>query len=232
MCKKKQSKQNNVVNKPINEMTDTEFITNADYLSSPYYRAYVTARTRAAADPRGTSRTNYGYVNGGYYNNGYYNSPTYAPAPAPAAPARTKKQEEDYFDNRIFDEDVAYAKQNRAAAPRQQAKAPVSTAELPRNRRIKKRGFFLFLIALLTLVIIFMAAAYFIDVDEINAYASLYTIPSGNEAEPDVQITMADPIIGMFKCLNIDLDMESEFYSRYLLPLDTWMGFDPRAASG
>ena len=46
MCKKRKN-QNDVRNKPINEMTDTEFITNADYLASPYYRAYVTARARA-----------------------------------------------------------------------------------------------------------------------------------------------------------------------------------------
>ena len=119
MCKKK--KQNDIRNKPINEMTDTEFITNADYLASPYYRAYVTARARAVLDNKKGSapRTvNYGYTNGGFYNNGNYNKP--APAPAPVSsdsvydldpeinskPVRQEKAVEDEgFDFSIFNED-------------------------------------------------------------------------------------------------------------------------------
>lgn len=43
----KKSKKNGSHVKDISEMTDTEFVKNIDYLSSPYYRAYVNARVRA-----------------------------------------------------------------------------------------------------------------------------------------------------------------------------------------
>ncbi len=48
MAKKKneQISQNVTPIKPINEMSDSEFITYADYLSSPYYRAYMSAKCR------------------------------------------------------------------------------------------------------------------------------------------------------------------------------------------
>lgn len=58
MCKKK--KQSPVMTKSVNEMSDTEFITYADYLSSPYYRAYINARTRADITQSGYA-SNYGY---------------------------------------------------------------------------------------------------------------------------------------------------------------------------
>ncbi len=43
----KKSKKNGPYIKDISEMDDTEFVKNIDYLSSPYYRAYVNARVRA-----------------------------------------------------------------------------------------------------------------------------------------------------------------------------------------
>lgn len=42
----KKSKKD-VRNKTLSEMSDTEFITYADYLASPYYRAYVNARAQS-----------------------------------------------------------------------------------------------------------------------------------------------------------------------------------------
>lgn len=39
--------QQQVPNKSIDEMSDVEFITYADYLSSPYYRAYMNAKAKA-----------------------------------------------------------------------------------------------------------------------------------------------------------------------------------------
>lgn len=44
----KKSEFSGVPTKSIDEMTDVEFITSADYLASPYYRAYVSARARVA----------------------------------------------------------------------------------------------------------------------------------------------------------------------------------------
>lgn len=43
----KKSKKNGSYRKDISEMDDTEFVKNIDYLSSPYYRAYINARVRA-----------------------------------------------------------------------------------------------------------------------------------------------------------------------------------------
>lgn len=40
------------INKPMAEMDDIEFITYADYLSSPYYCAYIEAKTRAMAQAK------------------------------------------------------------------------------------------------------------------------------------------------------------------------------------
>lgn len=47
---KKNVEMNNVPTKSIDEMTDIEFITSADYLASPYYRAYVSAKARVASE--------------------------------------------------------------------------------------------------------------------------------------------------------------------------------------
>lgn len=48
MTKTKINEQNiTPINKPMAEMDDIEFITYADYLSSPYYRAYIEAKSRA-----------------------------------------------------------------------------------------------------------------------------------------------------------------------------------------
>lgn len=48
MAKKKNEpiSQNVTPIKPVSEMSDSEFITYADYLSSPYYRAYMNAKCR------------------------------------------------------------------------------------------------------------------------------------------------------------------------------------------
>lgn len=48
MAKKKNEPTNQNVTpiKPMDEMSDSEFITYADYLSSPYYRAYMSAKCR------------------------------------------------------------------------------------------------------------------------------------------------------------------------------------------
>lgn len=48
MAKKKPESQ--VPNKSIDDMTDVEFITSADYLSSPYYRAYMNAKSRVGSE--------------------------------------------------------------------------------------------------------------------------------------------------------------------------------------
>ncbi|NLL56614.1 MAG: hypothetical protein GX242_05335 [Clostridiales bacterium] len=53
----KKSEFNSVPTKSIDEMSDIEFITSADYLASPYYRAYVSARARMESQfdqPRNT----------------------------------------------------------------------------------------------------------------------------------------------------------------------------------
>lgn len=48
MAKKKQAREDyNAPVRSVNELSDTEFITYADYLSSPYYRAYINAKCRA-----------------------------------------------------------------------------------------------------------------------------------------------------------------------------------------
>lgn len=43
---KKNIEVNQAPAKSIDEMTDVEFITSADYLASPYYRAYISAKSR------------------------------------------------------------------------------------------------------------------------------------------------------------------------------------------
>lgn len=222
MCKKRRN-QNDVLKKPINEMTDTEFITNADYLASPYYRAYVTARARAVTQPskKGQSRTvNYGYTNGGYYNNGNYNRPAPAPVYSSATNAkRSAPAEEDGMDYAIFNEGApapSNKAQYQAGRPQAAPYCDVASDKLPRNRREKKRWPFLLLIAIFTLIIIVMAVAYFIDVPAFSAYTSIYTL-NGDSPDFETQITLTDTIVGMIKCLNIDLPLESEFYTRYLV---------------
>jgi hypothetical protein len=46
----KKSEFSSVPTKSIDKMSDVEFITSADYLASPYYRAYVSARARVATE--------------------------------------------------------------------------------------------------------------------------------------------------------------------------------------
>lgn len=53
----KKSELNNVSSKSIDEMTDIEFITSADYLASPYYRAYVSAKTKAFSTSQPLSKS-------------------------------------------------------------------------------------------------------------------------------------------------------------------------------
>lgn len=53
----KKSELNTVSSKSIDEMTDIEFITSADYLASPYYRAYVSAKTKAFSTSQPLSKS-------------------------------------------------------------------------------------------------------------------------------------------------------------------------------
>ena len=103
MCRKKKVKEVDVRNKPINEMTDTEFITNADYLASPYYRAYVTARARAIMERDTEEETKRNGQYKGYY---YQPAPTYAPMPEPA-PAQETEQTLAQTEEPVFNFDVA-----------------------------------------------------------------------------------------------------------------------------
>lgn len=47
---KKKIEQETAPIKPMEEMSDSEFISYADYLSSPYYRAYITAKCRGEGE--------------------------------------------------------------------------------------------------------------------------------------------------------------------------------------
>ena len=79
MAKKK--KNNEPPKKDITQMSDSEFITYADYLSSPYYRAYVNARIRAEAEGRQPQQS-YG---GGFTDRG-------RPDPGPLPKNRREKK--------------------------------------------------------------------------------------------------------------------------------------------
>lgn len=51
------------INKPMTEMDDIEFITYADYLSSPYYHAYIEAKTRAMGQAKSLANASGEYSN-------------------------------------------------------------------------------------------------------------------------------------------------------------------------
>lgn len=170
---KKKNNQVDPIKKDIDKMSDTEFITYADYLASPYYRAYVNARVRTQANAMAAQAKR----------------PSPAPAQAPA---------------------------NR----------PVES--LPKNRREKKRTVFLVLILLLTVITLLLAATYFINVDVLLKYTSVYTVPEGKQVEivneetnektiekVAVSVAMADPAIGMVKNF-VEMDMESQYFDRYI----------------
>ena len=187
------AKKKNVNNEPpkksINEMSDSEFITYANYLSSPYYRAYANARIRAEQE----GRTSSGYAGGGYA------APTYAGGRNAGRPA------------------AGYAAPSRATGP------------VPKNRRQKKRGFFLFLILLLMIVTIAIAVLPLLNMAMIEPYASVYKLPNGKEIEgvdPDPEavsvekadafIGLPDPIIGLVKTFMADFSMDSEYYTHFV----------------
>ena len=172
------SKKNKNVNEPpkksLEEMSDSEFITYADYLASPYYRAYVNARVRAEA-------SNVPKSGGGFIG---------------PSTAQTRS---------------------------------VKNPPADKNSREKKRGFFLFLILVLMLATLFVAAAYFLNMDALDKYVAIYNVPEGREIEvvdpetdavtvekADAYITLLDPTIGTVKNFLPSLGMESEFFSLYL----------------
>lgn len=190
------AKKKNVNNEPpkksLNEMSDSEFITYADYLSSPYYRAYVNARIRA--EQGGSSS---GYAGGGYagpsYGGGFTGQSYTGGYPT-------------------------------AGYPTQRATGPV-----PKNRRQKKRGFFLFLILLLMIVTIAIAVLPLLNMAMIEPYASVYKLPNGKEIEvvdpeteavsvekADAFIGLPDPIIGLVKTFMADFSMDSEYYTNFV----------------
>ncbi|MBR1747516.1 MAG: hypothetical protein IJ735_04820 [Clostridia bacterium] len=171
MAKKNKNVNPEPPKKSINEMTDSEFITYADYLSSPYYRAYVNARVRAEAGVQSERGAGYGGFVG----------------------------------------------------------APVAPAVVPKNRRAKKRGFFLFLIMLIMLLTVAIAVTYFLNIATIDQYVSLYKIPDGKEIEVvdeeteevtteivDAYVALTDAPVGMVKNFVSDLSLESEYYNNFI----------------
>lgn len=66
---KKNVELNQVSTKSIDEMTDIEFITSADYLASPYYRAYMSAKARIGNEGYQPLSKAYDVPNGRISNN-------------------------------------------------------------------------------------------------------------------------------------------------------------------
>lgn len=144
MAKKNKRVHSDGINKSVEEMSDLEFITYADYLSSPYYRAYMAEKSRIETAPSALT--------------------------------------------------LSVNRQSEA-------------------KYIKKRTFFLAVIALLMLATIIFAAIGAAGFNSADVYVSLYEF-DGDKTD---FISILDPAFGIMKELGVK-DLESVYYDRFFLP--------------
>lgn len=190
MSRKKKT-ENYAPVKPMEEMSDTEFITYADYLSSPYYRAYINAKSRVSSDGRGYTIGKPDGASYGQRNANYGNSPD--------------RRYHPFSDN---DGNAAYG-YSPSTVNGKAAKTKKRT-----KLYTKKRGICLILILLFMLVVLAVGVLGFIKLDAVNDYTAIYQ-KTGISKDVKVNIGLVDPIIALVKQIT-PIDIDSVYHTEYV----------------
>lgn len=174
------------------EMSDFEFITHADYLSSPYYRAYLAEKIRG-------ERLDV------LYGGNHYSSVRPPVYPQPGYPQQGYPQ---YG----YPQQGAYRQQPVAGQPVREESGRGKKKGSRAKLYVKKRKLPLFLIGLVMLITIAVGALGFLNIKEIDPYIGIYKVPAG---EGYASITLSDTVSSLVNVL-FKTDMKSVYYDNYL----------------